>query len=92
MPPSPVPPPRVARAAEKADLGFFENRHDRRTPTWRLAAEVALLVPPVILLFAAKTGRPDDAWGRLGQPVGLPAVGIEYTALLGGRLTSLPLV
>jgi hypothetical protein len=81
MPPSSVPPPRVARAAEKADLGFFEHRHDRRTPTWRLAAEVALLLSPVILLFSAKTGRPDDAWGWLGLPVGLLAIGVGYWRL-----------
>ncbi|GAA4002845.1 hypothetical protein [Streptomyces plumbiresistens] len=71
-----VPPPRVARAAEKAGLGDFENRHDRRTPTWRLAAEVALLLPVVILLFAAKTGRPDGAWGWLALLVGVVEMGV----------------
>lgn len=81
MSPKSLPPPRVARAAEKAGLGHFRHRHDRRTPAWRLAAEVALLVPPLILLFASKTGRPDDAWGWLAGPVGLPAVGIGYWRL-----------
>ncbi|MFF1442419.1 hypothetical protein [Streptomyces sp. NPDC058295] len=71
-----VPPPRVARAAEKAGLGTFADRHDRRTPTWRLAAEVALLLPVVILLFAAKTGRPDGAWGWLTLLVGIVAMGV----------------
>lgn len=81
MSPESVPPPRVARAAEKAGLGYFRHRHDRRTPAWRLAAEVALLVPPLILLFASNTGRPDDAWGWLAPPVGLLAEGVGYWRL-----------
>ncbi|MGW1786600.1 hypothetical protein ACWCQQ_47220 [Streptomyces sp. NPDC002143] len=81
MSPRSEPPPRVARAAEKAGLGYFRYRHDRRTPAWRLAAEVALLVPPLILLFTSKTGRPDDAWGWLAPPVGLLAEGVGYWRL-----------
>ncbi|MFI1031390.1 hypothetical protein [Streptomyces sp. NPDC020951] len=81
MSPKSEPPPRVARAAEKADLGYFRYRHDRRTPAWRYAAEVALLVPPLILLFASNTGRPDDAWGWLAPPVGLLAEGVGYWRL-----------
>ncbi|MFJ8062956.1 hypothetical protein [Streptomyces sp. NPDC096142] len=81
MSPASVPPPRVARAAEKAGLGYFRHRHSRRTPAWRLFAELALLVPPLILLFTSGTGRPDGAWGWLAVPVGLLAEGVGYWRL-----------
>ncbi|MFH9552771.1 hypothetical protein [Streptomyces sp. NPDC017435] len=81
MSPKSVPPPRVARAAERAGLGYFRYRHDRRTPAWRMVAELALLVPPMILLFAA--GQPDDARGWLALLVGLLAEGVGYWRLSG---------
>ncbi|MFJ9566020.1 hypothetical protein ACIRQQ_39060 [Streptomyces fuscichromogenes] len=81
MSPASVPPPRVARAAEKAGLGYFRHRHARRTPAWRLFAELALLVPPLILLFTSEIGRPDGAWGWLAVPVGLLAEGVGYWRL-----------
>ncbi|MEU4876984.1 hypothetical protein [Streptomyces sp. NPDC021608] len=81
MSPASVPPLRIARAAEEAGLGFFRHRHTRRTPAWRLFAELALLVPPLILLFTSEIGRPDDAWGWLPVPVGLLAEGVGYWRL-----------
>ncbi|KUO06996.1 hypothetical protein AQJ58_37765 [Streptomyces sp. DSM 15324] len=38
-----------------------------------MAAELALLVAPLILLYASDTGRPDGAWGWLAPPVCLLA-------------------
>jgi hypothetical protein len=70
------PPPRVERAAERADLGAFSLQHHRRTPRWRLLAELLLWLAPIVLLLAARTGRPDGAWAWLPLPVGLAAMGV----------------